>query len=634
MKRLLLLILSTALASGALAASPRQPNIVFILADDLGWRDTSLYGSKFYQTPNIERLAARGMMFTQAYAASPLCSPTRSSIMTGLWPARIGITTPACHVQEEVFEEKLIPKGPRGSRALQAISVTRLKQEYFTLAEALKEAGYATGHFGKWHLGLEPFDPLHQGFDVDVPHTSGPGPSGGYLAPWKFPPKLNFQGQAGEHIEDRMASEAVKFLRANKDRRFFLNYWAFSVHSPWDAKKELIEKYQKRVDPKNPQRNPLYAAMVESLDDAVGTLLRTLDELGLAESTIIVFFSDNGGVTFPAANESKRTPLRPEFGSIPITSNTPLRGGKATIYEGGTREPCVVVWPGVARAGAKSDAIIQSVDFYPTLLEMAGLKAREGLTFDGISFVPALRGQPLSREAIFCHFPHYVPIVSTVPSAYVRKGDWKLIRNFCDNDDQSDRLELYNLADDLGETNNLAAKMPEKAKDLNALLGKFLADSHAVVPKPNPDYRPLPPGARPAEGWISSKDADVMIKDNQLVITSTGGDAFVHTGNVPAGKGPFTLEFRMKSDSKGKGQLLWSVTPQAQFARVRSVFFDVNHDGQWHDYTLKLPVAQAIKHLRLDPCAAPGEIRVEWLRLKDNADGVVAEWRFDAKKVK
>ncbi|MBI5821934.1 MAG: sulfatase [Verrucomicrobia bacterium] len=634
MKRLFLLVLSAALASGALAASPRQPNIVFILADDLGWRDTSLYGSKFYQTPNIERLAARGMMFTQAYAASPLCSPTRSSIMTGLWPARIGITTPACHVQEEVFEEKLIPKGPRGSRALQAISVTRLKQEYFTLAEALKEAGYATGHFGKWHLGLEPFDPLHQGFDVDVPHTSGPGPSGGYLAPWKFPPKLNFQGQPGEHIEDRMASEAVKFLRANKDRRFFLNYWAFSVHSPWDAKKELIEKYLKRVDPKNPQRNPLYAAMVESLDDAVGTLLKTLDELGLAENTIIVFFSDNGGVTFPAANESKRTPLRPEFGSIPITSNTPLRGGKATIYEGGTREPCVVVWPGVVRAGAKSDAIIQSVDFYPTLLEMAGLKAREGLVFDGISFVPALRGQPLNREAIFCHFPHYVPIVSTVPSAYVRKGDWKLIRNFCDNDDQSDRLELYNLADDLGETNNLAAKMPEKAKDLNALLGKFLADSHAVVPKPNPDYRPLPPGARPAEGWISSKDADVMIKDNQLVITSTGGDAFVYTGGIPAGKGPFILEFRMKSDSKGKGQLLWSVTPQAQFARVRSVFFDVNHDGQWHDYVLKLPVAQAIKHLRLDPCAAPGEIRVEWLRLKDNADGVVAEWRFDAKKAK
>ena len=192
------------------------------------------------------------MMFTQAYAASPLCSPTRASIMTGLWPARIGITTPSCHVQEEVFEEKLIPKGPRNSRALQAISVTRLKQDYFTLAEALKTAGYATGHFGKWHLGLEPFDPLHQGFDVDVPHTSGPGPSGGYLAPWKFPPKLNFQGQPGEHIEDRMASEAVKFLRANKDRPFFLNYWAFSVHSPWDAKKELIEKYQKRVDPKNP----------------------------------------------------------------------------------------------------------------------------------------------------------------------------------------------------------------------------------------------------------------------------------------------------------------------------------------------------------------------------------------------
>jgi arylsulfatase A-like enzyme len=635
MKRSLCLFLAAVIACAAVVfAADNKPNVIFILADDLGWRDTSLYGSKLYETPNIERLAARGMMFTQAYAASPLCSPTRSSIMTGLWPARIGITTPACHVAEELFEEKLVPSSPRATKALQAVSVTRLKREYFTLAEALKAAGYATGHFGKWHLGLEPYDPLHQGFDVDVPHTSGPGPAGGYIAPWKWPPQLNFQGQPGEHIEDRMASEAVKFLRANKNRRFFLNYWAFSVHSPWDAKQKLIEKYLKLVDPKNPQHNPLYAAMVESLDDAVGTLLRTLDELGLAEKTIIVFFSDNGGVTFPAANESKRTPLRPEYGGIPITSNAPLRGGKATIYEGGTREPCVVVWPGVARAGSKSDAIIQSVDFYPTLLEMAELKPREGQTFDGISFAPALRDQPLNREAIFCHFPHYAPVVSTVPSAYVRKGDWKLIRNFCDNDDQSDRLELYNLADDLGETNNLAAKLPEKTKELNALLGKFLADSRAIVPKPNPGYRPLPPGARPAEGWIPSKDADVMIKDDLLAITSTGGDAFVYKGDVPPGKAPFTLELRMKSNSKGQGQLLWSVTPQPQFARVRSVFFEVKHDGQWHNYALKLPAQQAIRHIRLDPCAAPGEVRVEWLRLKDNAGSIVAEWKFDDGKGK
>lgn len=211
----------------------RKPNVIFILADDLGWWDTSLYGSKFHETPHIDRLAQRGVMFTQAYAANPLCSPTRASILTGLYPGRIGITMPACHLPpEERLEATLQRNAPPTQKALQQVSATRLKHEYFTLAEALKEAGDATGHFGKWHLGHEPYDPLHQGFDVDVPHTPGPGPAGSYLAPWRFPPQLNFVGQPGEHIEDRMAQEAIKFIRANKDRPFYLNYWAFSVHSP------------------------------------------------------------------------------------------------------------------------------------------------------------------------------------------------------------------------------------------------------------------------------------------------------------------------------------------------------------------------------------------------------------------
>ncbi|MCX7049530.1 MAG: sulfatase-like hydrolase/transferase, partial [Candidatus Sumerlaeota bacterium] len=251
---------------GAAETTAKRPNVVFILADDLGWRDTSLYGSKFCETPNIERLATRGMMFMNAYAANPLCSPTRASIMTGLYPARIGITAPVCHVPEEHLQETLQEKAGPAQKALIAQSATRLKQDYFTLAEALKEAGYATGHFGKWHLGPEPYDPLHQGFDVDVPHHSGPGPAGSYIAPWKFPPKLNFTGEPGEHLEDRMSREAIKFIRQHKDQPFFLNYWCFSVHSPWDAKKELIEKYRAKADPKSPQRHPIYGAMIESMD--------------------------------------------------------------------------------------------------------------------------------------------------------------------------------------------------------------------------------------------------------------------------------------------------------------------------------------------------------------------------------
>lgn len=457
----------------------QRPNVVFILADDLGWMDTSLYGSKFCETPNIDALAKRGMMFTQAYAANPLCSPTRASIMTGQFPARIGITAPQCHHPTEVFEASLPKQGPPWDKAISCTSATRLKQEYVTLAEALKEAGYKTGHFGKWHLGHEPYDPLHQGFDVDVPHWPGPGPAGSYVGPWKFPDQLKFTGKPGEHIEDRMATEAVKFIEENADKPFFLNYWCFSVHAPWNAKPELVEKYRKKADPKDPQHNAIYGAMVQSLDEAVGRLVKTLDDLKLADNTIIVFFSDNGGVTF-----------EDQDGNI-VTSNAPLRGGKATIYEGGTREDCIVVWPGVVKPGLKSDEVIQSVDFYPTMLDMLRLKPKPDQKFDGISIMPILKQTgKLDREAIFCFFPHAIPVTGAVPSVYVRKGEWKLIRLFHQGDGGAHVYELYNLKDDIGETKNLAAEMPERVKELDRLIDGFLNDTKAVLPKPNPKYDP------------------------------------------------------------------------------------------------------------------------------------------------
>ncbi len=482
----ILLLLPAAITSPPVFAatdSPR-PNVVLILADDLGWKDLSCYGSTFHKTPNIDALARRGMLFTQAYSASPLCSPTRSSILTGLYPARIGITNPSCHVKEEIFEEKLADGAPPTIKVLQAISATRLKLEYYTLAEALKDAGYRTGHFGKWHLGLEPYDPLHQGFDVDFPHWSGPGPAGSYVAPWRFPPEL-LQGEPGEHIEDRVSGEVVKFIRANKDRPFYVNYWCFSVHSPWGGKKELIEKYRPAVDPKNPQRNPVYAAMVQSMDDAVGRVVQTVDELGLAERTIFVFTSDNGGVDWHDDKMKSQAGM-----DDPPSSNLPLRSGKASLYEGGTREPCIVVWPGVTKSASKSGAIVQSTDLYPTLLGMCGLQPKSDLKLDGVSFVPALKGAKAARETLFCHFPHLNgnPGDDSKPGAYVRHGDWKLIRRFCGNENQTDKFELFNLPDDPGETNNLAQAMPDKVYELNRLLDGFLQDTRAVVPKPNPAY--------------------------------------------------------------------------------------------------------------------------------------------------
>jgi len=498
---------AAAIALGGIAraqsaqAAPQHPNILFILADDLGWRDLGCYGSPLYETPNIDRLAARGLRFTQAYAANPLCSPTRASILTGLHPARIGITAPVCHTLRERLTARPAKRAAPTQKTIPADSATRLRTSYVTLAELLKAAGYATGHFGKWHLGPEPFSPLQQGFDVDVPHWPGPGPTS-YLAPWKSP-AFKLPAQPGDHVEDLMAAEAVKFIQANKDRPFYLNYWAFSVHSPHQSKPALVEKYRARtakLQPGAPQRNALYAAMVECLDEAVGRVLHAVEEAGIADRTVIVFFSDNGGLTWPPRAEYPGAD--PGFREIPVTSNAPLRGGKATIYEGGTREPCIIVWPGVTRAGSTTDTVIQSTDFFPTFADMLDLAAPPTQKPDGVSFAPVLAGKPHDRGPLFCHFPHNTPLTGAVPSTYVRVGDWKLIRFFCDNEDRTDRLELYNLKEDIGEKNNLAAKMPDKVKELNALIDRFLTDTKAVIPPPNPDYNP---GAATREAGQTTK---------------------------------------------------------------------------------------------------------------------------------
>jgi arylsulfatase A-like enzyme len=488
MKKTILLL--AAFLPGTLIAATRKPNIIFIMADDLGWRDLGCYGSTFHQTPNLDKLASRSVKFTQAYAANPLCSPTRSSVMTGLWPARIGITAPVCHLPQVILDKKLSKGNPK-QRVLVADSITRLDTSYTTLPKLLKEAGYRTGHFGKWHLGPAPYSPLEHGFEKDWPHYNGPGPAGSFVAPWKFPPALKITGKPGEHLEDTLSGEVVKFIENHKEEPFFINYWQFGVHSPYDAKPEIVEKYRKLVDPKNPQRNPVYAAMVESIDDAVGRVLNALDQHGLTENTIIVFFSDNGGVSWPDRDGGphKSDKFQTDMASPP-TSNLPLRNGKASLYEGGVREPCLVVWPGVTKAGTVNESVIQSIDWMPTLLEMASVPMPSTLKPDGISIVPTLKGQALKRDAIFCHFPHDTPASSQHPGTSVRRGDWKLIRLYAENQDGSDKLELYNLKDDLAESKDLAAQNPELVIELNTLITGFLKESEAVIPTLNPSYKP------------------------------------------------------------------------------------------------------------------------------------------------
>jgi len=634
MKSLVFLLSSFAILHSSFSA---QPNVIVILADDLGWSDTTLYGNTaYYQTPNVERLAKRGMTFTRAYSASPLCSPTRSALLTGQSPARTGITVPNCHMPQVVLQATTGKKAPADQKAIMPDPVTRLKTEYRTIAETLKDAGYATAHFGKWHLGPEPYSPLQQGFDVDLPHTPGPGPAGSFVAPWKF---SNFKEKSpGEHIEDRMAAEAVAWMEQVKDKPFYMNYWMFSVHAPFDAKKANIEKHRGRIDPKDAQRSPTYAAMIESMDDAIGTLLDALDRLKLADNTIIIFTADNGGNMYNEVD-----------GTTP-TSNRPLRGGKATMFEGGTRVPGVIVWPGVAAAGSRSDAIIQSEDYYPTLLAGLALKPAEGQRFDGASILPALKGDSLADKAVFQYFPHNPGVPDWLPPAVsVHRGDWKLIRIFHGGESGAHRHLLFNLREDLGEKNNLAAQKPELVTELDAMIEKFLTDTKAVVPVPNPAFDPSkyhpelegkqqPKGKAKAptksaakgkddsdpalQGW-KARDCKASVKEGILRITNIGDTCFLGF-SASKHSGPSTVKFRIKA-KVGSSHIDWLANgtegkaQQAKFALK---------GGDWEEITAELAAEGPLGIVRLYLPMQETPIEIDWIELTSKSGGKPTRTEF------
>lgn len=455
MKHLLRTIAALALilapASVVRAAPPARPNIVLILTDDMGWTDLGCFGSNFYETPNIDRLAEEGMKFTNAYASCTVCSPTRASIMTGQYPARLHITDwIAGHVRP--FAKLKVPDWTK-----------ELSPEISNVARVLKGAGYATASVGKWHLGPEPCWPEKQGFDLNVAGCQrGQPPS--YFSPYKI--ETLTDGPEGEFLSERLTAEALKFIERSKGQPFFLYLPHYAVHTPLQARPEVVAKYKAKADPDAPHHNPTYAGLVESVDDSVGRVLAKLDELKLADNTIVVFTSDNGGL-------------------MSSTSNAPLRAGKGSAYEGGVRVPMIVRWPGVVRAGAVCDAPVVSADYYPTFLAIAGADAPASHAVDGESIVPLLKQSgTLRRDAIYWHYPHYHPGGAT-PYSAVREGDFRLVEF-----QEDGRVELYDLKDDIGEARDLAAKFPDKAAALREKLHAWRQKVGAQMASPNPDADP------------------------------------------------------------------------------------------------------------------------------------------------
>ncbi len=468
------------LSSVASSKDTPKPNVLFFLVDDMGWMDCGVYGSKFYDTPNIDRLAEQGMLFTDAYAANPLCSPTRASILTGKYPGRLKITAPAGHLPK--LPENSPPIAKQAQPWYKAVPTTSrrfLPLDEHTIAEAVKDAGYKTCFIGKWHLGKDRvYWPEHQGFDVNIGGAGNPGPPS-YHSPYR----LNNlpDGPVGEYVTDRLTDEAIKYLDHNAEAPFMMFLWHFGVHGPWGHKEEITKRYKNKKDPRGRQNNAIMASMMKSIDESLGRVLDKLDELKIADNTVVIFFSDNGG------NIHSR--IGPD--ELPPTNNYPLRGGKANIYEGGTREPLIVRYPGVVKPGTKCSEIVTSVDFYPTLLDICSAKKHEGQILDGENIMPLLKQTgKLKRDAIFCHFPHNTPATKHLASTYVRKGNWKLIRFYHLAEDGGNHFELYNLKDDISEENNLADKYPQKVKQLDALITQHLDDTNAVIPIQNPKYDP------------------------------------------------------------------------------------------------------------------------------------------------
>ena len=448
--------------SGCVTEKNNTPNIIYINIDDLGWKDTDLYGNTFYETPNIDKLASQGMLFTNAYASAANCAPSRACLMTGLNTPRHGIYTVGSSKRGKSIHRKLIPTP----------NTIFLDTAFITFPEQLQKAGYKTISIGKWHLSDDACD---HGFDINIAGTKIGHPKS-YFSPYKN--KNLEDGPEGEYLTDRLTDEAIYFIQKNNNEKFFLYLPYFTIHTPLQGKEDLIEKYKIKAGD-SLYFNPTYAAMVEAMDQNIGRILNALDEMKLSDNTLIIFTSDNGGVNA-------------------FSSQKPLRAGKGSYYEGGIREPLIIKWPGKINPGSSSDIPVSNIDFYPTLMEIADIKLPENIQLDGQSILPLLRNTENfnTDRPLYWHFPIYLqavnkqkddgrdPLFRTRPGSVILKGNYKLHEYFEDN-----ALELYNLEIDPGERNNLASQMPEKADELYNLLIDWRSKTNAHIPTElNPEY--------------------------------------------------------------------------------------------------------------------------------------------------
>lgn len=468
----LLLLALIILASYGCRKEKASPNIVFILADDLGWKDLGCYGSNFYETPNIDRLALSGARFTNAYAACPVCSPTRAAIMTGKYPSRLDIT------------DWIPGDDPHDRRLLGPADSNELRLDEQTLAEIMRAAGYRTFFAGKWHLGDEGYFPEEQGFDINIGGHHRGSPPGGYYVPYKNP-KLN-DGPEGEYLTDRLTDESIAFLKNNKDHPFLLFLSFYTVHTPIQANKEYLDHYKEKLEASADssamrvaehnafttirQANAAYASMVHALDQNVGRLLRSIEEEGIAGNTLIVFTSDNGGLSTISS-----------AGWVAPTAIRPLRAGKGWCYEGGIRVPLIICSPDVFPSSPSEPVV--SMDLLPTILDMSGITYSSAEDIDGISLAGLLHGRQASEPRdIMWHYPHYHSSGWT-PGAAIRSGKWKMICFY-----ESGDTELYDLEEDPGENHNLAAIYPDTCDELMLKLKKLQKQTHAVLPESNPAF--------------------------------------------------------------------------------------------------------------------------------------------------
>jgi len=504
------------------------------IVDDLGWRDVGCYGSELYETPNVDALAAEGLSFSNAYSSSPLCTPTRASILTGQTVGRLRITTPEGHLTQVKLNPQEHTSGPPGYPMTNPDTANRLPLDSITISQLLKDAGYATAFMGKWHLGYDPYIPENFGFDHVVGGRAFPGPPPpGFFGPWD-PETTNMPEVEGNpNCDDVIGDAAVDFIESKKDEPFFLALWFFNVHAPFQGKSELIEKYAPLATDAQYQKFAIMGAMVETMDQNVGKVSEALKRLGLDENTIVIFSSDNGGNMYD----------RPE--GVNPTNNFPLKAGKGNNYEGGSRVPLIVKWPGRVTTGGWTDTIAVSYDYFPTLLEVAGIEASADAVLDGVSLVPSFDGSTMKRPPITSMFGHTVLATGNIANVWVRDGRWKLIRFFNTGQGQADHYELYDLTVDPGESNNLATAQPVEVAELKAWLDAHLKETQTLLPRKNPAYNPalVQAGFTMEQGGYFSGGADTK----RVTMTSQQDHVSLHYAPKPEENGTH-LEFTIMTN--------------------------------------------------------------------------------------